>query len=684
LEPDPAVGRTITGREAATPGARVVMLSHAFWRRQFGGDASLPGKTIVLDRQTVLVAGVLPRGFRGTDPLSVPDVWLPVATWISLTGDRGRLSARGHRDLDLFGRLRPGATLAQARAELAGISGALERTFPETNGGRRMTVVPEHETRGAPVARLSSILLAVAGLVLLIACANVASLLLARAEGRRHELATRAALGATRPRLLRQLAVETALLAAAGAGAALLVGSSLIGFLPGVLAGLNLGAGLDAHMSLRVLVFAGAAAAGSLLLFGILPAWRISGMAPASMLGQRAASARDRGGIRSGLVVGQVAIGLALSVTAILLVRSFVRAQRADPGFDAHQEMLVLELVPGFGPQTAEGQRRFVEEARRRIEALPGVAGTAAGMRIPFGLSGGAATRRVFFPGAGSGDAPTVGFDPVGDRFFELIGTPVLRGRAIDARDLRGDAPVVVVNETMARRFWPRGDALGSVLRLGRPDGRDHRVVGIVRNSVNAELGEDPSPYLYVPMGDDDYGELALVVKTRGEASSVAGPVRRALRALDPAVPVVYLATLRDHMKLATASQRVTGALVVSLGSMGLLLAAVGLYGLMSFVVSLRVREFGIRVALGASPRSIFEGVLVRALVLTGAGIAAGSVVSFGAAKAVGSILFGIGPGDPVSFALGMLLLAATGASAALLPALRATRIDPAEVLRCE
>jgi len=685
LAPVPALGRTIPEAEAANSGTRVVMLSYPFWRGQFAGDRALPGKTIVLDRQPVLVAGILPRGFRGTDPLSVPDVWIPVGTWIELTGERARLSRRGFRDLDLFARLAPGATIAQARSETAGISGVLARAFSETNGGRRMTLLPESASRGGDVARLSSILLATAGLVLLIACANVASLLLSRSEHRRHELATRVALGATRRRIVQQLAIETTVLAAAGGGAALLVGSSLIALLPGLLADLNLGAGIDAHMSLRVIGFAALAAGGSLFLFGVLPALAVSGVAPASMLRRPTETGRTRGGLRSALVVGQVAVGLALSVTAILLVRSFARAQRADPGFDAHQNMLVVELVPSFGAPTPEAQRSFVEEARRRLEALPGVSGTAAAMRIPFGLSGSGATRKLFLPDGGAEhEEKSVGFDPVGDRFFQLIGTPVLSGRAIDARDVRDGAHVLVINQTMARRFWPGGDALGRTVRLDRPDGADYRIVGIARDSVNAELGEDPAPYLYTPMGADDYGELTLVVRTRGEASTMAGPVRRALHEAGTDVPAIYFATLREHMRLATAGQRVTTDLVVSLGSTGLLLAAVGLYGLMSFLVSARIREIGIRVALGASPGSVFRGVFARVFQLTGVGIAAGAVLSVASARAVRSLLFGVAPGDPVAFALAVVILGATAAAAAFLPARRATRVDPAEVLRCE
>ena len=687
LAPTPALGRTFRRAEVERGDALAVMLSYPFWWQQFGGDRSLPGRTIVLDRQAVLVTGVLPRGFRGTEPTSVPDVWIPVATWVRLTGDREKLSARGFRDYELFARLRPGVSLSAAVDEVAAVASALGRQFPATNAGRTMTASFESQSRGDSVRRLSATLLAIAALVLLIACANVASLLLARSESRRHELALRVALGASRTRLVRQMVSETALLAALAAVAAVAVGSFVVDLLPRLLPDLGFSARIDPHMTSRVIAFAGAATLVSLALFGVLPAWQASGAAPVGALRERTLPGAARARARSVLVAAQVAVSLVLTVGAGLLVQSLVNAQNANPGFDAHRNMLVLELVPGFGVQGSDAERAFTEEARRRLEALPGVSGTAAGMRIPFGLSGSGARMKVFFPESGTapgGEGIPISWDPVSDRFFEVLGTRILSGRAIDARDVQSQRRVVVVNQTMARRFWPGRDPVGRRIRLRSRDGEPYEVVGVAENSVNAELGEDPAPYLYAPMGPNDYGELMLAIRTSADPALLADAVRRTLRDVHRDVPIIYLATLAEHMRLATSHQRMAAGLVVSLGGIGLALAAVGLYGLLSFLVGRRTREIGIRLALGARPMSIFELVIGRALVLSAIGLLAGAAVSVAATRAIRSFLFGVGPGDPLAYAAGVAVLVAVTCAAAFVPAYRAMRVDPATALRTE
>jgi predicted permease len=431
----------------------------------------------------------------------------------------------------------------------------------------------------------------------------------------------------------------------------------LIDFLPRLLPEASFSAPIDAHMSSRVLLFGCGAALASLAVFGLFPAWQASATAPAGAVKQQASSAgASRAGARSVLMVAQVALSLVLAVSAGLLIRSLVNASNANPGFDAHQKMLVLELVPGMGARDAGGQRAFLENARRRIEALPGVAGTAAGMRIPFGLSGSGATMKAFFPGSPGGgvEGIQIHYDPVSDRFFEMVGTRLLSGRAIDARDLQAHARVMLVNQTMARRFWKGRDPIGQRVRLGKPDGDFYEVIGVSENSVNAELGEDPMPYLYTPMGADDYGELTLVVKTASDASRLADPVRRVLREADRDVPIIYLATLSEHMRLATSDQRMTTGLVVSLGVLGLFLVAVGLYGLTSFLVGRRTREIGIRLALGARPGSIFRLVIGRAQVLAGLGVLAGSFAAAAVTRVLRSFLFGVVPGDPAAYAIGV------------------------------
>jgi len=688
LAPTAAQGRTFTAAEAAAPGSRVVMLSHSFWRSQFDADPSLPGRTIVVDRQEVLVAGVLPRGFRGTGAMVVSDLWIPQETWMALTDDRVRPTRRDFRDYAIFGRRRPGATLTTVNAELDLVGARLAQEEPKSNAGRRMTAIPESESRRAGVARLSSTLLVIAAFVLLLACANVASLLLARGDSLRPELATRAALGASRSRLVRQLASETALLAAAAVVAALLVGGAMIAYLPGLLPDLGFSAPIDPHLNGRVLLFALGASLGALALFGLLPAWLVSGAAPIAVLrGRHGLTGAPRARLRSALVVAQVALSTMLVVASGLLVRSLVAARDADPGFDAHQNLLVLELVPGFGASEPGAQRQFAEEARRRIEAIPGVVGTALTMRVPFGLSGSGATRKAFLPGVAPTtqiDGTPIRYNPVGDRFFSLLGTRLLRGRAIDERDVRSGARVVVVNETMANRYWPDREAIGQRLRLDRRDDEPFEVIGVAEDSANDELGAAPAPYFYTPMTDGDFGELALVVKTAGDAGAAADAVRRALRELNPAVPTLYLATMRQHMRLATSDLRMTAGLVVALGALGLLLSAVGLHGLVTFLAGRRTRELGLRMALGARPLSIFDLVIRGALRLSLLGLLLGAVGAAAVTRALRSLLYGVEAGDPASFAAAFAVIVAATLAASFLPARRAARTDPSEALRVE
>lgn len=687
LEPRAAAGHVLTAAEAARPGTLTVMLSHPFWSGHFNADRGLPGHTLILDGRHVVVAGVLPRGFRGTDPTVTPNIWIPLSTWSELTGERPTPESGSSNPFDLFGRLRPGATLAQANAELAVIAARLAREDPQTNAGARMMCLLESQVQGEGLRGFSLILLAISGLVLLLACANVASLLIARADLRRHEFVTRSALGAGRRRLLRQLLTEAALLGAAAVGGALLIGVWVDAALPKVLPQIDLGAAtpLDAHMTPRVLWFSLGAALLAVFVFGGVPAAQGSAHSLAGALQQEGRSVTGRASVRSVLVVAQVAISLVLVVAAGLLVRSLMNAEAADPGFDAHQNMLVLDFAADFRTQAA--YRSFVDEARRRIDAIPGVLGTAVAMRIPFGLSGSGARLQVFFAGA-TGRAATDGipvlFDHVGDNFFEMMGTPILRGRSIDAHDLQTNAPVMVINRTMADRFWPGQDAIGQSVRLQKPDSDRYEVIGIAENSKNADYLEAAMPYLYTPLGLADYGELEMVVKTAADPSAVAGPVRRTLLSLDPGLTMIYFNTLRQHVRMALATERISAELVAALGALGLLLAAVGLYGLTSYLVGSRTREIGIRMALGATRSSILRLVTVRTLALTSLGLAIGLVGAFGVAGLLRALLFGVAPHSFFVFAVATAVLALVAGAASFVPVLRATRVNPTEALHYE
>jgi putative ABC transport system permease protein len=648
--------------------------------QQFHGDRTLPGRTIRLDKQDVLVAGVLPRGFRSAGPGDIPQVWMPEATWKALTGDHFR-DSRGRRGYDIFARLKNGVSIQQANSEVAAIGGALAQEYPATNAHREMSAASESQVRSGAITQMMLALLAISALVLLIACANVASLLLARAEYRRHELATRVALGASRAQLFRQLIVETVVLGAAASAAALLLGVNLVSALPALIPH-PLTTAVDTHMDGRVFFFSLLAALVSMLVFGVVPAWQAVRTAPATFLKQHGSdTGHGRALGRAALVLAQVAISVVLVVSAGLLVRSAIKATTANPGFDAHQNLLIMEITPGN--KTSDVDRQNVDEARRRLEALPGVQGTAVGMHIPFSLSGSGATRKVFVSG-GPEEGIVVHFDPVGDRYFDVLGTRLLRGRVIAAGDEHAGARVLVVNRTMAQRFWPGRDPVGQLLRLDKADSAPYQIIGEVEDAKNEDMVEDPTPFLFIPMTADDYGETVLMVKTAGDAGALAAAARRVLLDVSPNVDIIYSATMRQHMRMATSDERFVTGLIASLSGLGLLLAAVGLYGLTAFLVGRRTQEIGIRVALGAQRGAIFAMVIRRALLLTVAGVAVGALAAIPATSALRAFLFGVTPHDAGAYLGALVVLVAVGCAAALVPALRATRVDPMEALHYE
>ena len=687
LQPVPAVGRTFTESEFRNSPAASVVLSYPFWRQQFNGDPVLPGRTINIDNQAVLVLGVLPRGFRGSNTVGVPNLWLPQPTWQQLTGERGRETNRKFREYELFGRLREGASLQQARAEIGTLAAAMANSYPASNTGYKMTVVPEHETRNE-LANVSLVLLGVAALVLLVACANVGGLLIARSEYRRKEMATRLALGASRGNLICQLLTETAFLASIATAAALVLGNFVLTQLPKFMPQTGFAIGVDAHLNSRALVVAVITALASLFFFALVPVLQATNIDPGSVLKQAGAQAGgSRRTLRSGLVIAQVALSLVLVVCSGLLVRSVVKALALDPGFNAHQNMLIAELVPAFGNKSDEASMAFVREARQKLEALPGVTATTTAIRFPFGPSGSGATRKVFPVASPTNDAAegvTINFDPVGEGYFSVLGTRLLRGRAIEQHDLDVNARVIVVNQAMAKRFWPNGDAVGQRVQLDRTDGDHFEVIGVAEDGKYNDMRENSMPYLFEPMKSGDYSELALAVKTNIDPETVAPAVRKVLREINQQVPTDSMVTLREYMRETLYEERVTAELIGAMGGLGLLLAAVGIYGLMAFLVGRRTPEIGIRMAMGARRGGIFRLVIEHALRLMAIGTIIGIAGAIAAAQAMRSLLFGVAPADGLTIFVAIAVLGIVAFVAAAMPALRAAKVDPMVALRYE
>ena len=423
----------------------------------------------------------------------------------------------------------------------------------------------------------------------------------------------------------------------------------------------------------------------SLLLFAVIPALLAARLSPAGGLRQHGAEpGKVRVSTRSALVVTQVALSLVLIVSAGLLVRSLWNGLKLDPGFNAHQPMLVVDFGPAMNSDVEN--MRLTEELRRRVEALPGVAGTTVALRVPFGLSGSGATHKVFAPQSAGADqeGATINYDPVGDRYFEILGTRILRGRAIDRHDVETGARVLVVNQQMAARFWPDQDVVGRRLRLDRADGEEYEVIGVAENGKYNDIQEDTMPYFFLPMQPQHYGEVEMAVKTATDPGALAMPFRQALRALNANAPIIDLVSLRDHVRQTLYVQQVTSRLIGALGLLGLVLVAVGIYGLMSFVVGKRTHEIGVRLALGSQRSAIFRLMLRYVLQLTLIGAVIGAAAAVVAGYYLRSLLVGVAPADLLVFSIATAVLLIMAFLAGLVPAMNAVRVDPIIALRAE
>jgi len=682
-----ALGRTFRPEEDTTTGTHpVAVLSHELWRRRFQSDPKIVGSTLQLNRQAFTVVGIAAPEFQGPIAGLRADLYVPLAMQPLVVPGGDRLTARGSHWLNGISRLRPGVTQQQAQAALDTLSSRLAASYPDSNDGYRFLLFPFWKSpQGASsfLLPVMAVLGAMALLVLLLACANVANLLLVRALGRRREIAVRLALGAGRGLIVRQLLVEGLLLALLAGACGLLIAAwgrnLLMAFVP------TTDAPIDPHFPIDagLLGFAALLSLATGVLFSLAPALQATSPDVASTLRDEAGavSGGRKGVVRSGLVVAQITLSCLLLITAGLFVRSLGRASAIDPGFSARNVLLAtVNLFPGGYDE--ERGRLFYRELLRRMSALPGVESASLASAVPLDFGGTSSTSldiAGYVPGRQ--EEVVVEYFIVGPDYFRTMGIPLVEGRDFTLRD-DADAPLaLVVNERMASRYWPGRDPIGGTVHIGK---RAFTVVGIAKDGKYDELGEAPKTHFYLPVLQTYQSQMTIHLRTAGDPAALAGSLRREVRALDPDLPLIAVKTMREHLRISVFSQRLAASFLGSFGILALALATIGLYSLIRYAVSQRTREMGVRMALGARPRDIERLVIGEGLVLALLGLGLGLALAFGITRFLASLLLGVSATDPAIFVVITALLAAVSVLSSYLPARAAAGVDPSVALRAE
>ena len=695
-----SLGRPFRDEEDAAPGvAPVAVLSHGMWQRNLGGRPSAVGERIRLSGLEYTIVGIAPPGFTGTIPGIPTEFWVPVTmvesfvfSGVQTSADHNpgttRLDRRGTRWLFVKGRLAKGRTVEEARAQVETIFARLRAEYPDTNDKVTASVLPASSIRFHPmldgyVKAASAGLLAAVGLVLLIACANVANLLLARGATRRREFAIRAAIGASRARLLQQLLSEGLVLAAAGGGLGVLIawwaGRALSGFGTDVF---PMPISFDFSIDGAVLTFALVASLTTALLFGLAPAWSSSKPELVPALKESAdVGGRTRGGVRDALVVGQLALSLVLLVAGALLAHGLLAAQSTDLGYDPRFISSLSFNLQMNGYDTSRAAA-FRDRALEAVRALPGVTAVSTASRLP--LAPDILVTGIKVPGHhGSEDEETVvDVVAVGADYFTAVGVPLVSGRAFSADDIARHRRLAIVNETMARTFWRDGQAVGGRVYTAGYESEPYEVIGVARDHKVRSVGEPPRPYLHLPDGPSP--AVGLIVRTHTPADAALPMLRRALWSLEPEIVFTEDVPAAQVVATTVAPTRIAAFVIGAFGALALVLASVGLYGVVAYSVSRRTHEVGIRMALGAAQGQVVRMILVQGGRLALVGVGIGMLAAAGVGQVLESLLYGVSSFDPIAYgaAAGLLLLVAFAAN--LAPALSAARIDPLRALRSE
>jgi macrolide transport system ATP-binding/permease protein len=683
----PILGRGFEASEDSGRNAHpVTVISYQLWKGRFKGDPEIIGKTQRLNGVVHTIIGVAPEGFYGTFVGWAMQFWVPVSMEENSEGGGYKLEDRGARWIEAYARLKPGVTLSQAQQEISAVAKRLENDYPATNRGRGIKLWPLWQTpfnNARTLLPTLEIMLGVVMFVLLIACANVGNLLLVRSFARRHEMTVRLAIGAGRGRLLKQLFTEGLILSGLGAAGGILVSHwcrHALALLFPARGGVTMH--LPGEIDWRVMALSAGVCLITTLLLGLIPAMQTGKIDLAGALKSDSAGVVGGGGtawIRSGLVVVQVSLCFVLLVAAGLLFESLQKIRNSSPGFSTHGVLLtVLDLRPaGYDAPRAQS---FEDQLLDRVRVLPGVESAVFARMTPLSYGSFSET-----PIAVDGyqpppeEQPAVEYNEVGPDYFNTIGIPLVSGREFTRADDEKAAPIAVVNETMAAQYWRGKNPIGERVLV---KGRWIQVVGVAKDSKYESVRETSRPFFYVPLRQNFSVDGDLYIRTALSPETIASALLREVHRLDPDVPLYEVISLQELLDRSTSPQRVAVVLVGVLGGLALLLAAIGLYGVMSYVVSQSRRELGLRMALGASASNLLQLVMSRGIALTAGGILIGAAVALALTRLLGNLLYKVSPRDPLAFGLALVVITIASSAACFLPAWRATRVDPARALR--
>jgi putative ABC transport system permease protein len=684
----PFLGRYFAPEEDKTPGSHpVAVISYVCWQKRFASDRGIVGQALTLNGHVFTVIGIAPKGFFGTEVAYAPELFVPMMMAHEIEPGSGWLEHRGDDNLFVVGRLKAGVTSAQAESALKTITLQLGKEYPHENEGRGVRLLTPGlfipDIRNSVIS-FSSVLMGVVGLVLLLACVNLANLLLARATERRKELAIRLAVGASRARIVRQLVTESVLLSLGGGLGGLLLAAWINDLVASIKLPTDIALVFDLHIDWRVLAFALAVSLATGLFFSLLPALQSSkpDLVPAlkdeaSMAGFR------RSRLRNALVVVQVALSLVLLVCAGLIVRSLQVAQRTRPGFTP-ENAVELSFDLGLQGYTEEKGRAFQRQLIERTQSVAGVRSVALTSVVPLTLD--YSSTSIYVEGQSgthSTNLPVAVPNEISPGYFRTMEIP-LRGRDFTERDNKDESRVAIVNETFARRLFPGRDAIGRRFNFSGPDKPYWEVIGVAADGKYNSLGEDPKAAFYRPLLRDYNTNATLVARTVGDSKAVLASLRGELQRLDPTLPLYNVQTLSDHMSVPLFPFRMAATVLGSFGVLAIVLAGIGIYGVMSYVVAGRTREIGVRIALGAARRDVLLLIVRQGMTLAVIGLGIGLLIAFGVAQLLAKLLFGVSPVDPLTFAGVSVLLALVAALACYVPARRATKVDPLVALRYE